>query len=81
MQTVEHAVKSASIGFIHVWDGDETGSIEAGKSADLIVCDANPLEDLSRLRKLRYVMCRGNLVKNPRPRKMRNVEQALDRYM
>lgn len=80
--TPDFALHTATLGnAIILGLGDETGSIEAGKSADLIVCDANPLEDLSRLRKLRYVMCRGNLVKNPRPRKMRNVEQALDRYL
>ena len=60
---------------------DETGSLEAGKSADLIVCEENPLEDLSRLRRLSYVCCRGKLVKNPRPRKMAKVEKALDRYL
>ena len=59
----------------------ETGSLEVGKSADLIVCAANPLDDLSRLQSLQMVMCRGKLVKHPRPKKMRAVEQALDRYL
>ena len=59
---------------------DEIGTLETGKSADLIVCDANPLEDLSRLRKLRAVICQGRLYKNPRPRKMANVERLLDIY-
>lgn len=59
----------------------ETGSLEAGKSADLIVCEQNPLEDLSCLRDLSYVMCRGKLIKNPKPKRMRQVDQALDRYL
>ena len=59
---------------------DELGTLEPGKSADLIVCEANPLEDLSRLRKLRAVMCRGKLIKSPRPRKMPKVERLLDQY-
>lgn len=80
--TPDFALHTATLGNARIVGlGDETGSLEAGKSADLIVCDANPLEDLSRLRKLRYVMCRGQLVKNPRPRKMANVEKALDRYL
>ncbi len=55
-----------------------TGSIEVGKAADLIVCDENPLEDLTRLRNLTYVVARGNLFANPKPRKMSDVEAALD---
>ena len=59
----------------------QTGSLEAGKSADLIVCEQNPLEDLTRLRHLRYVMCRGALIKNPKPKRMARVDKALDRYL
>ena len=80
--TPDFALHTATLGNAQIAGlGDETGSLEAGKSADLIVCDDNPLEDLSRLRRLRYVMCRGKLVKNPRPRKMAAVEKALDRYL
>ncbi len=39
--------------------GDETGSIEVGKSADMIVLDTNPLDDLEALRNVRRVMVRG----------------------
>ena len=61
--------------------GAETGSLEVGKSADLIVCEGNPLEDLTRLRNLRYVMCRGQLIRGPRPRRHPKVDRALDRYL
>jgi hypothetical protein len=37
----------------------EFGSITAGKRADLILVEGNPLEDLSSLKKLRGVMVRG----------------------
>ena len=60
---------------------DETGTLEAGRSADLIVCEENPLEDLTRLRKLQYVMCRGKLIKRPKPKRMARVDKALDRYL
>lgn len=58
--------------------GEETGSITPGKAADMIVCEENPLEDLTRLRKLSYVMARGELFANPTPNKMADVELLLD---
>ena len=37
----------------------EIGTIEAGKRADLLVLDANPLDDISNIRRLRSVMIGG----------------------
>ena len=42
---------------------NETGSIETGKSADLIVLDANPLNDLCALRNVEQVYMAGKPVK------------------
>ena len=39
----------------------EVGTIEAGKHADLLVLDKNPLEDISNIRTARYVMHDGRL--------------------
>ena len=39
----------------------EMGSVEAGKRADLIVLDANPLEDIHNIRTVRYVVADGKL--------------------
>lgn len=61
--------------------GDETGTVEVGKSADLIVVDANPLNDLSALRDVRHVMCRGTFVERPRVKRIAELDEELDWIM
>ena len=76
------ALYSATLGNARILGmEDRIGSIEPGKLADLIVCEGNPLEDLTALRKLRLVMCGGRLVEHPLPKKMKRVEELLDRYL
>ncbi|MES2623902.1 MAG: amidohydrolase family protein [Pseudomonadota bacterium] len=41
---------------------DEAGEISNGKSADFIVLDANPLDDITNTRRIRDVYLRGELV-------------------
>jgi imidazolonepropionase-like amidohydrolase len=41
---------------------NETGTIEAGKRADLIVLDADPLAQISNIRKLRWVVANGRVL-------------------
>ena len=40
---------------------NEVGTIEPGKRADLIVLDGDPLENISNIRKVRFVMTQGRL--------------------
>ena len=58
----------------------ETGSIEAGKSADLLVCRDNPLNNLAALRQLSQVIFRGKPY-TPKVRPIPQVEQELDNYL
>ncbi len=61
--------------------GDVTGSIETGRSADFIVCEKNPLDNLTALRDLSMVVARGEIFRDPKVKKMPEVEAELDKYM
>ncbi|MEO7965203.1 MAG: amidohydrolase family protein, partial [Gemmatimonadaceae bacterium] len=39
----------------------ESGTIEAGKRADLVLLDANPLDDIANIRTTRYVVAHGRI--------------------
>jgi imidazolonepropionase-like amidohydrolase len=45
----------------------DTGTIEVGKSADLLVLDANPLDDITNTRRIHAVYLRGEAVDRSRP--------------
>ena len=61
--------------------GNVTGTLEAGKAADMIVTAGNPLDDLRALRKVEMVVTRGRVIAHPAFRHRRNVEAELDKFL
>lgn len=59
----------------------ETGSIEINKSCDLLIVDKNPIEDITSLRKPYMVVFKGKVIKQPKVKKIRYVEQELDKHL
>jgi imidazolonepropionase-like amidohydrolase len=47
--------------------GDRIGAIEAGKLADIIAVDGDPLKDVKDLQRVRFVMKGGQIVRNDTP--------------
>lgn len=62
---------------------DITGSIEAGKSADMITVVKNPLDDLTSLRDVTMVIMEGNVIKDVKSKlkKIKVVEEDLEPYL
>lgn len=59
----------------------ETGSIDEGKSADMLLVAGNPLDDPEALRTPLKVICRGEIIDNPPQKKFAEVEELLDESM
>ena len=60
---------------------DETGTVTPGKSADFLIVKGNPLEDITALRTPAAVVFRGKLLRDPKPKKIPEVDAALDQVM
>lgn len=56
------AIRSATLnGAEHLGMGKELGSLESGKLADMIILDANPLDDIRNTEKIKYVIINGRV--------------------
>jgi imidazolonepropionase-like amidohydrolase len=56
------AIKAATVNAAKLLDlSDEVGTIAPGKSADLIAVDSSPLDDVSVLERVTFVMARGDV--------------------
>lgn len=74
------ALHTATLGNARIVGIDkETGSIEKGKSADFVITENNPLENLEALRNISAVVFRGKYYADPKVKKMANVEAELDK--
>ncbi len=60
------AIKAATVNAAELLGLDkEIGTIEAGKSADIVAVDGDPLADVRVLKTMRFVMARGAVVVGP----------------
>lgn len=78
----EFALYTATLGNAKIAGVDTvTGSIEVGKSADILVTDANPLEDFETIRNPYCVIMRGKRFMKPEIKKNKLGEDLLDKAM
>jgi imidazolonepropionase-like amidohydrolase len=78
--TPQSAIYNATCGNAEILGIDkETGTIEDGKSADILVIDANPYENIRVLSKPKMIFARGNFIDNPRIEKISSIDDVIDK--
>lgn len=72
------ALFHATLGNAEILDLDQiTGSIEVGKSADMIVLENNPLDNLEALASPLHVMCQGRYIDKPSVKHLPELDSEL----
>jgi imidazolonepropionase-like amidohydrolase len=63
--TPAQAIRAATIDAAQLmgWQ-DRIGSIEAGKFADIVAVDGDPISDITELERVKFVMKGGHIFKN-----------------
>jgi imidazolonepropionase-like amidohydrolase len=59
--TPADALQAGTVDAAELMKLDDGGTVESGKRADLIVLAANPLDDISNLRTVRWVVVDGKV--------------------
>ena len=77
----EFALYSATLNNAKILGIDHiTGSIEVGKCADILVSEANPLEDFRNISQPFMVIAKGKIYKTPVIKKYEKCEKELDKF-
>lgn len=63
MNAIVSATKNGAAAYRHL---KEFGTVESGKFADIVVLDANPLENISNVRKINMVIKEGSIIDRTR---------------
>ena len=61
------AIRAATVSAADALGRDDVGAIVPGKRADIIAVDASPLEDVTRLEHVAFVMHHGVVAQTPAP--------------
>lgn len=59
---------------------DETGNIDVGKCADMLISNDNPFEDFRTLSEPYMVVCRGKIFKEQKIKKYPKCDEELDKF-
>lgn len=79
--TPEFALYSATLNNAEILGLDKiTGSIEVGKSADILISNGNPLKDFRALSTPYAVVVRGKVYNQPKIKKYKKCDIELDKY-